>query len=99
MIIAVLALVMTAATLMATAFGLYDEVRQNRSHAETDHARVSNSASPSRQSARSVGPTPPRHAHAAFPGHVYFSGLNPALSGCVRGAGAFVAFLSIGSRV
>lgn len=33
MLIAVLALVMTAATLMATAFGIYDEVRQNRAHA------------------------------------------------------------------
>ncbi|WP_292227019.1 hypothetical protein [Mesorhizobium sp.] len=40
MIIAVLALAMTAATLMATALGLYDEVRQNRAHAEADRLRA-----------------------------------------------------------
>lgn len=40
MIIAVLALAMTAATLVATAFGRYDEVRQNRAHAEADRLRA-----------------------------------------------------------
>ncbi|MET3590890.1 MULTISPECIES: hypothetical protein [Mesorhizobium] len=36
MLIAVLASAMTAATLMATAFGLYEEARQSRLHAEAD---------------------------------------------------------------
>lgn len=36
MLIAVLASAMTAATLMATAFGLYEEARQSRLHVEAD---------------------------------------------------------------
>jgi hypothetical protein len=40
MLIAVLAYTMTVATLMATAFGLYEEARPNRSHAEADRART-----------------------------------------------------------
>jgi hypothetical protein len=37
MLIAVLASTMTVATLMATAFGLYEEARLSRARAETDH--------------------------------------------------------------
>ncbi|MDX8454519.1 hypothetical protein ACWGS9_04510 [Bradyrhizobium sp. Arg314] len=40
MLIAVLALTMTAATLMATAFGLYEEARRNRGHAEADRVHA-----------------------------------------------------------
>ncbi len=40
MLIAVLASTMTVATLMATAFGLYEEARRNRLHAEADRAHV-----------------------------------------------------------
>jgi hypothetical protein len=40
MLIAVLASTMTVATLMATAFGLYEEARLNRSQAETDRPRA-----------------------------------------------------------
>ncbi|WFP61822.1 MULTISPECIES: hypothetical protein [unclassified Mesorhizobium] len=36
MLIAVLASAMTVATLMATAFGLYEEAVRSRSHAEAD---------------------------------------------------------------
>ncbi|WP_157895987.1 hypothetical protein [Mesorhizobium sp. ORS 3428] len=36
MLIAVLASTMTVATLMATAFGLYEEARLSRLHAEAD---------------------------------------------------------------
>ncbi|KUM27033.1 hypothetical protein AU467_17560 [Mesorhizobium loti] len=36
MLIVVLASTMTAATLMATAFGLYEEAQQSRLHAEAD---------------------------------------------------------------
>ena len=52
MIIAVLALAMTAATLMATAFGLYDEVGQNRVHAEADRLRAFRTACRFRVNAR-----------------------------------------------
>jgi hypothetical protein len=40
MLIAVLASTMTVATLMATAFGLYEEARLSRAHAETDRLRA-----------------------------------------------------------
>lgn len=40
MLIAVLASTMTVATLMATAFGLYEEARLHRSRPETDRARA-----------------------------------------------------------
>jgi len=40
MLIAVLASTMTIATLMATAFGLYEEARRNRLHAEADRAHT-----------------------------------------------------------
>ncbi|MDX8491645.1 hypothetical protein RFN29_08645 [Mesorhizobium sp. VK22B] len=39
MLIAVLASAMTAATLMATAFGLYEEARQSRLQAEADRKK------------------------------------------------------------
>jgi hypothetical protein len=40
MLIAVLASTMTVATLMATAFGLYEEARLSRAQAEADRARA-----------------------------------------------------------
>ena len=40
MLIAVLASTMTVATLMATAFGLYEEAQLDRSQAGTDRARA-----------------------------------------------------------
>ncbi|MDX8528469.1 hypothetical protein RFM68_28725 [Mesorhizobium sp. MSK_1335] len=40
MLIAVLALAMTVATLMATAFGLYEETRRNRVHDEADRVHA-----------------------------------------------------------
>jgi len=40
MLIAVLAFTMTAATLIATAFGLYEETRKNRMHAEADRVHA-----------------------------------------------------------
>ncbi|CDX26466.1 exported hypothetical protein [Mesorhizobium sp. ORS 3359] len=92
MIIAVLALAMTAATLMATAFGLYKEVRQSRAHAEADRLRAFRTARRPPANAQPIGAGATRHAHAAFPGHVHFSGWDPALSGSVRGAGAFCGF-------
>lgn len=39
MLIAVLASTMTVATLIATAFGLYEEARMSRARAETDRLR------------------------------------------------------------
>ena len=40
MLIAVLASTMTVVTLIATAFGLYEEARVSRAQAETDRART-----------------------------------------------------------
>ncbi|MDX8466267.1 hypothetical protein RFM26_11290 [Mesorhizobium sp. VK23B] len=40
MLIAVLASTMTVATLMATAFGLYEEAERSRSHAEADRKQL-----------------------------------------------------------
>ncbi len=40
MLIAVLAFTMTAATLMATAVGLYEETRRDRAHVEAEPMRA-----------------------------------------------------------
>lgn len=95
MLIAVLASAMTAATLMATAFGLYEEARKavctQKRIARTGFGR----RPASRQFAQPIGAGTARHAHSALPGHVRLAGRNPALSGSVRGVGAFMALLSL----